>query len=63
MATLRLSVRRDPLGRVTVDIPGPQCSLSTVEPIGAHLALQLSGERALKLSDQLARVLEGGDEQ
>jgi hypothetical protein len=49
--------------RVTVDIPGRQCSLSTVEPIGAHLALQLPDERALELSDQLARVLEGGDEQ
>jgi hypothetical protein len=57
MATLRLSARRDPLGRVTVDIPAPQCSLSTVEPIGAHLTIQLSDERAEQLHAGLEELL------
>jgi hypothetical protein len=59
MANLRLNVRRDPLGRVTVDIPGPQCTLSTMQPVGAHLTIQLSDEHAAMLRDQLTRLLEG----
>lgn len=62
MATLRLSVRRDPFGRVTIDVPGPQCSLSTVEPVGAHLTVQLSDERAEQLRTGLVDLLgEGGE--
>jgi hypothetical protein len=37
--------------------------LSTIAPIGAHLVLMLTGEQAASLRDQLARVLEDGDEQ
>jgi hypothetical protein len=40
-----------------VDLPSPQCNLSAVEPIGAHLALQMSDERVLELSDQLTCIV------
>jgi hypothetical protein len=63
MSNLRLSVRRDPLGRVTIDVPAPQCSLSTVEPIGAHLTVQLTDERAKQLCASLTAVLNEGSEE
>jgi hypothetical protein len=57
MQNLRLSVRRDRLGRVTVDIPGPELAVTTVPPGGVHLTLLLSDERAEQLRASLADVL------
>jgi len=50
-------------GFIQLDLPRPEATSSTIAPIGPHLVLMLSGEQATSLRDQLARVLEGGDEQ
>ena len=50
-------------GFIQLDWPRPGATLSTIAPIGAHLVRMLTGEQAASLRDQLARVLEGGDEQ
>jgi hypothetical protein len=50
-------------GFIQLDWPRPEATLSTIAPIGAHLVRMLTGEQAASLRDQLARVLEGGDEQ
>jgi hypothetical protein len=57
VATLRPHARRDPLGRVQVDIPGPEASLTTTTPIGAHLVLLLDDARAAELAASLAALL------
>jgi hypothetical protein len=43
-------------GDAVADRPRPTFQ-NTVESIGAHLAVQLSDERGLELSDQLTRIL------
>ena len=50
-------------GFIQLDWPRPEATLSTIAPIGARLVRMLTGEQAASLRDQLARVLEGGDEQ
>ena len=50
-------------GYIQLDWPRPEATLSTMAPTGAHLVRMLTGEQAASLRDQLARVLEGGDEQ
>jgi hypothetical protein len=50
-------------GFIQLDWPRPEATLSTIAPIGVHLVRMLTGEQAASLRDQLARVLEGGDEQ
>jgi hypothetical protein len=61
VATLRLTVRRDRLGRVMVDVPGPELTVTTVPPSGVHLALLLSDERAERLAASLRDVLGEGE--
>jgi hypothetical protein len=52
----RPSARRDPLGRVQVDIPAPEASLTTMRPIGAHLVVLLTDEHAALLAASLTAL-------
>jgi len=45
-------------GIVAIDIPGPECTLSTILPIGAHLTIHLRRAQAAELYERLRRLLE-----
>jgi hypothetical protein len=44
-------------GYVQIDVPTPECTLSTVAPIGAHLVIQATIAQARRLHDKLSRAL------
>jgi hypothetical protein len=45
-------------GIVAIDIPGPECTLSTILPIGAHLTIHLRTAQAAELDERLRRLLD-----
>lgn len=60
MSTLNPSARRSHWrDMIQLDLPGPECTLSTMQPIGAHLTIQISEEDAQVLHEQLSKVLRG----
>jgi hypothetical protein len=59
MATLDPTARRSHRpGYVQIDVPTPECTLSTVAPIAAHLVVQATIAQARRLYDKLGRVLD-----
>jgi hypothetical protein len=59
MATLDPIARRSHRpDRIQVDVPAPECTLSTIQPIGAHLVVLLTAEQARRLHRTLSHVLE-----